>query len=83
MARYHVLHRYDGESPVFYIEASDQALLDIICQMLGEVCVRQYPNRLQVNPGCQDDHYLLKWKLYDYLLEHEWEPLGRGNFRKA
>jgi hypothetical protein len=83
MARYEVVHRYDGESPIFYIEASDQELLDKICHMLGEVCTRQYANRLQVKPGCQEDHFVLKWKLYDYLLEHEWEPMGRGFFRIA
>lgn len=83
MAKYQVVHRYDGESPVFYVESSDKELLEQICQMIGEVCTRQYEKRLQVRPTCQDDHFKFKWQLYDYLLEHDWEPLGGGFFRKG
>ena len=83
MAKYQVVHRYDGESPVFYIESSDKELLKKVGQMLGEVCVSQYDNRLQVRPSCQDDHFTMKWQLYNYLLENKWEPLGGGFFRKA
>ncbi len=83
MTKYQVVHRYDGESPVFYIESSDQVFLDEICKLFGEVCTRQYPNRLQVRPSCQEDHFSMKWQLYSYLLENEWEPLGGGFFRKA
>ena len=83
MAKYQVVHRYDGESPVFYIESSDQVLLDEIYKLFGEVCTRQYPNRLLVRPSCQEDHFSMKWQLYNYLLENEWEPLGGGFFRKV
>ena len=83
MAKYQVVHRYDGESPIFYIESSDRALLEGICQMLGKACEQQMENRVQVKPDCLEDHYTLKWQLYNYLLENEWEPLGGGFFRKA
>lgn len=83
MAKYQVVHRYDGESPVFYIESSDKELLKKVCQMLGEECALQNDNRAQVRPSCQDDHFSMKWKLYNYLLENEWEPLGGGFFRRA
>jgi hypothetical protein len=83
MANYQVVHRYDGESPVFYVESSNKALLEKLCKQWGEVCVQQYDHRLQVRPSCQDDHFTMKWQLYNQLLEDGWEPLGGGFFRKA
>jgi hypothetical protein len=83
MAKYQIVHRYDGESPVFYVESSDKALLEKICGLFGEVCTKQYDNRLQVRPSCQEDHFTMKWQLYDHLLGEDWEPLGGGFFRKG
>lgn len=83
MANYHIVHRYDGESPVFYVESSDEDLLKSICKLFGDVCTLQYANRLQVRPSCQEDHFTMKWQLYNDLLKNGWEPLGGGFFRKA